>query len=69
MFHLQSPKGKFAERITSTKAPKTWIFIEKIGTKVTFSKKFGLEIVTSMPGVLLVTNVRTCWVLWRGASR
>ena len=53
MFHLQSPKDEFAERKTSTKAPKTWILIEKIGTKVSFSKKFGLEIVTPMPGVLL----------------
>lgn len=53
MFHMQSPKVEFSGKKICTKAPKTCISIEKIGTKVSFSKKFGLEITTSMPGVLL----------------
>lgn len=53
MYHLQSPKGEFASRKTCAKASNTWILIEKIGTRITFSKKFGLEITTSVPGVLL----------------
>ncbi len=53
MFHMQSPKDAFVEDKICLKAPKASIYIEKLAARVSFSKKYGLEISTSTPGVLL----------------